>query len=244
MNALLSSELLKLRTIRGPRWIAGVSVALAAAAGAVNAHVVADEGRVVTVAELARGPLQQAWFAVIVLAVLAAAGEFQHRTMGTTLLATPRRSRVLVAKAVSMAVAGMVVVTAAVAASVAGGLASVAASSADVALGDGRALALVPAGICLGALWAVAATGLGILTRSTALSLVVVLLWKFVLEGVVPVILRDPGAYAWTPSGAGDALVGLGGERLPAPGAALLLGVYVLVLCGAAAAAFVRRDPV
>jgi hypothetical protein len=150
---------------------------------------------------------------------------------------------VLLAKTVSAGLVGTAVVAVAVAAAVASGLVTGTASGAEITAGSGADLGRVAAGVCLGGVWAVFATALGLLTRSTALALVVVLLWKFVGEGVVPVLLRDPGAYAWTPSGAGDALVGLGGDRLPAVGAGLLLALYVLALCGAAGALFVRRDP-
>jgi hypothetical protein len=47
----------------------------------------------------------------------------------------------------------------------------------------------------------------------------------------------------WTPSGAGDALVGLGGTQvLPVPGAALLLLAYAALVCGLAWTSFVRSD--
>jgi hypothetical protein len=243
MNALVSAELLKLRTLRSPRWIAAVTVVLAVVIGVAGAHFAAADGEAVAITQLARAPMQQAWFAVVVLAVLASAAEFQHRTIRTTLLAAPRRLDVLLAKAMSAGVVGMGVVGVVSASSVVSGLVAGVASSAEITAGRGADLAGVAAGVCLGGVWAVAATGLGMLTRSTALSLVVVLLWRFVGEGVVPVVLRDPGAYAWTPSGAGDALVGVGGQTLPAAGAAALLAVYVLALCGAAAALFVQRDP-
>jgi ABC-2 type transport system permease protein len=211
--------------------------------GAVGAGVTSGEGVVVSVADLARAPLQQAWFAVIVLAVLASAGEFQHGTIRTTLLAAPKRVRVLLAQAVAAAVVGSVVVTAAVATSVAAGLVTAIVSDAELAGGYAADLGRVAAGTALGGVWAIAATGLGVLTRSTALSLVVLLPWRFVGESVVPVVLRDPGAYAWTPSGAGDALVGHGSPLLPVAVAALLLALYIVAICGAAGATFVRRDP-
>jgi ABC-2 type transport system permease protein len=243
MNALVGAELLKLRTLRSPRWIAAGTVVLAGVVGAVGAGVTASDGDAVTVVQLARAPLQLAWLAVVVLAVLAAAGEFQHRTIRTTLLAAPRRRGVLLAKAVSAAVVGAVLVTAAVVASLAAGLVTAVVADATVTAGDAADGVRVLAGIGLGGLWAVVATALGVLTRSTAMSLVVLLLWRFVGEGIVPIMLRDPGAYAWTPSGAADALVGLGSDLLPVAGAAALLVLYVGTLCAAAASLFVRRDP-
>jgi ABC-2 type transport system permease protein len=243
MNALVGAELLKLRTLRSPRWIVGAVVVLSGVIGGIGAGITSRDGDVVSVVDLALAPLQQAWFAVIVLAVLASAGEFQHGTIRTTLLAAPKRVRVLLSKAVAAAVVGSVVVTTAVATSVAAGLVTVVVSAAETSGGQVADLGRIAAGIGLGGVWAIMATGLGLLTRSTALSLVVLLLWRLVGESMVPVVLRDPGAYAWTPSGAGDALVGLGSPLLPVAGAAGLLVLYVVAVCGAAAATFVRRDP-
>ncbi len=243
MKPLVSAELLKLSTLRSPRWIVAVTVLLSGVIGSVGAGVTSGDGLIVSMADLARAPLQQAWFAVIVLAVLASAGEFQQGTIHTTLLAAPKRGRVLLAKALSAAIVGSVVVTAAVATSVAAGFVTALVAGAELSGGHASDLARVAAGIGLGGIWAIVATGLGVLTRSTALSLAVLLLWRFVGESLVPIVLRDPGAYAWTPSGAGDALVGLGSPLLPIAGAASLLVLYVAAICGAAAATFMWRDP-
>jgi ABC-2 type transport system permease protein len=243
VNALIGAELLELRTLRTPRVIVAVALLLSGIIGAVGAAITSGDGDVVSVVDLGLAPLQQSWLAVVVVAVLASAGEFQHRTILPKLLAAPKRRRVLLAKAASAALVGVVVVTAAVATSLTAGLVTAVVSGGDLAGAHAVDLGRVVAGIALGGVWAVVATGLGVLTRSTALSLVVLLLWRFVGEGVVPVVLRDPGAYAWTPSGAGDALVGIGSPLLPVAGAAALLTLYVVVLCGVAGALFVRRDP-
>lgn len=87
------------------------------------------------------------------------------------------------------------------------------------------------------------ATGLGMLTRSTATAIAAILLWRFVGEGVLPVVTRNPGLDGWTPSGAASALVGVGGHALPAAGAAALLTGYAVSVCAAAGLLFLRRDP-
>ncbi|MDT7578665.1 MAG: type transport system permease protein, partial [Pseudonocardiales bacterium] len=99
--------------------------------------------------------------------------------------------------------------------------------------------------IGLGALWSVLATALGVLTRSTAIALTALLLWRFVGEGLLPVVLSGYGVgdriSRWTPTGAGSAL--LGGSGLPAWGAALVLFGYAGVTCSAAVLVFILRDP-
>jgi hypothetical protein len=97
--------------------------------------------------------------------------------------------------------------------------------------------------VVVGALFAVLAGGLGMLTRSTALALTALLLWRFVGEGVLPIVLRRPGISDWTPTGVAQTLVGSEAQvgTVLASGA-LLLGYTALVM-GAAGVAFLRRDP-
>ena len=89
------------------------------------------------------------------------------------------------------------------------------------------------------------ATGLGMLTRNTAASITVILLWRFVGEVLLPTLTRNPDLSRWTPSGAADALVGLGDSNttLPIAAAAALLVGLTLVICTTAGALSVRSDP-
>jgi hypothetical protein len=69
------------------------------------------------------------------------------------------------------------------------------------------------------------------------------LLWRFVGEVLLPIVTRHPGLGHWLPSGAGDAVVGLGGQgRLSAAAGLALVLAYTGGVCAAAAASFLRRD--
>jgi hypothetical protein len=99
---------------------------------------------------------------------------------------------------------------------------------------DARVLGTIAASVAIGAAWAVLAVGLGMLTRSTAIALVALLLWRFVLEGVVPSVVRDPGLARWLPSRAADAvLFGRADLLQPWTGALLLAGYATAVMCAA-----------
>jgi hypothetical protein len=82
------------------------------------------------------------------------------------------------------------------------------------------------------------------LTRSTAFALTALLLWRFVGEEVLPIVLRRPGISEWTPSGVAETLVGseASAGTVLASGA-LLLG-YTALMMVAAGVTFQRRDPV
>jgi len=236
------SEIRKLTTLRLPRVTLAGAALLAGALGALNVHALAGTSRV-TVADVAVGVAEPAWFLVIVVAVLAAASEFQHRTVVTTLLASPRRTAVLGAKATAAAAYGAVLTAVAAVTAVTAGAVTAGVEDLPLHLGAPADLAGVLGAVALGGLWAVAATALGLLTRSTAPAITAVLLWKFVLEGVVPVAARNPELSEWMPSGAGAAVLGAEGATMPAlVGVVVVLG-YAAALAALAGASFVHRDP-
>jgi hypothetical protein len=245
MNALLQFEFLKLRTLRSTWVVAGAVAVLSAVVGATQVLVREPGVAPPDVARLLLGPAQAVWFLVIVLAVLASAGEFQHRTVRTSLLAVPRRHAGLAAKGVVAAAMGALLSTVGAVSCLVSGLATAVVSGTSLPMGSGDDYAAAAGAVALGALWAVLATGLGMLTRSTAIAITAVLIWRFVAEGMIPIVTRNPGLSRWTPSGAGDAIVGLGGsDALPAAAAAALLLGYTVAVCGTAALHFLRTDPV
>jgi ABC-2 type transport system permease protein len=242
MTALLSTEALKLRTLRTTWIAAALAVAVAAVIGFAAVRISTDAHEPLRLAALAGTPGQAMWFLAIVSAVLASAGEFQHRTIRTTLLAVPQRRRVLVAKSAVAGAYGGLLVLLGTAAAVAAGLITAAASGASFT-GTGVSWEHVAGTVAVGAVFAVLATGLGVLTRSTALAVAAVLLWRFVGEGILPALLHHDGVTRWTPNGTAGALIGIGDHPLPPWAAALLLAGYTVAISAAAAVLFLRRDP-
>jgi len=51
----------------------------------------------------------------------------------------------------------------------------------------------------LAALYGVLGAGLGLLLRNTAAALGLALMWAFVIEGILPVLIRAPGVVRWPP---------------------------------------------
>jgi ABC-2 type transport system permease protein len=241
MNAI-QSEIRKLTTLRLPWVVLAVAAVLAAALGSLFVHVMADDSRV-ALPEIAVGVAEPAWFLVVVVAVLAAAGEFQHKTVMPTLLATPRRPAVLGAKAAASAAYGVVLTSLAAVSAVSAGVVTATVEDLPLRLGSPSELAGALGAVALGGLWAVVATSLGLLTRSTALALTALLLWKFVLEGIVPVVLRNPELSQWLPSGAGAAAIGAEGADLPALLGAVVVASYAAAFAALAGVNFLRRDP-
>jgi len=239
---LLQTEIRKLSTLRLPWVVLALVVALPGALSALFVHDFADRTRI-SVPGLVAGVAQPAWFLVIVVAVLAAASEFQHGTVVTTLLTTPRRLQVLASKAAVGAGFGILITAIAAVTTVAGAAVMAAVEDLPLILGSWTELRGALGAVALGGLWAVVACALGLLTRSTALALTTVLIWRFVLEGIVPVVSRNPELSDWLPSGAAKAAIGAGAADVSAVQGVVVLAGYAAVIAALAAVSFVRRDP-
>ena len=242
MTALLSSEALKFRTIRLFWIVVAVTIGLSGTIGFAASKISADQGDPLSPASVAATPAQASWFLCIVLAVVASAGEFQHRTIRTTLLASPRRSRVLVAKSlVSSAYGAMLVALGALTAVTAAWVTNVVLGESFA--GGGASWWHVLGTVAVGAVWSTMAVGIGVLTRSIAIAIAAVLLWRFVGEGVVPVVVGGDEIGQWTPTTLGDSIIGIGSSPVAPWAAGLALATYSVVVCGLAAMLFLRRDP-
>jgi ABC-2 type transport system permease protein len=242
MNDLLRAESLKLRTLLLPRLML-----LLAALGAgfimfAVVQIANDAHIVVSATDLATAAAQPLWFLVVVVAVLATAGEFQHRTIHSTLLQVPRRGRLLAAKTVVAAAYGATITLIGTLCAIAVGLVSLKLKGMPLASVDVDMLAKIAESVTIGALLAVLAAGLGMLARSATVALVALLLWRFVLEGILPAATRHPDLARWLPSRAADALL-FGRAELLAPWAGgLLLAGYAAAATLAGAWLFSRWD--
>lgn len=245
MKNSLHAEALKLRTLRSTWVVAAVAAILSAVIGVVQPSVAGTDGARVPLAHVGLGPAQSLWFLVVGIAIVASAGEFQHRTIRTTVLLTPRRREILVAKSLVSGAFGVVIVAAGIAIAMLAAAITAATSGVSVEFGAVADWGRIAAAVGLGAMWSVLAAALGVLTRSTAIAITALLLWRFVGEGLLPVLLsgygRGDSVSRWTPTGAASALVG--GSGLPAWAAGLVFAAYAGVMCVAAAVLFTRRDP-
>jgi ABC-type transport system involved in multi-copper enzyme maturation permease subunit len=176
MNALISAELLRLRSVASHRWIALGMLALIAvnAAPFVNgASTSADE----VVAQL-RGLAQLAIFMLAAYAAHIVGDEFRRGSVATTYLRDPNRGRVAAAHAVTYAAVG-----AALAAILAGAAMAIVL---PVAAGDHINTGLAPADIALvlagsalgGAILGAAGALIGAVARHPGLAMGVVVIWS------------------------------------------------------------------
>jgi hypothetical protein len=243
MRDVVDAEALKLRTLLLPRLALLVAALGSGLIGFAVVSIATDLGETVTPAGLATAPAQTLWFVAVIVAVLASAGEFQHRTIRTTLLHSPRRGRVMAAKAMVIAAYGAVITLAGTASAVVVGAVSLRAEGLPVGSFDADMWAAAAGAAVIGALWALLAAGLGMLARNSTVAVAAVLLWRLVLEGLLPAVTGNPEITRWLPGGAADALL-FGREGLLEPWAGgLLFAGYAAVIVVAGSVTFAQRDP-
>ena len=245
----LAAEGRRLRATRSTGWAVLATLAMAVLLAVANVLLAGRDGnpalRPDTLEHVLRAPGQVLGFAMLVVGVLAAAGEYRHGTVVTSLLAQPHRARWAAVKAVAVARLGAVAGVLAMAVSVAVAVPLLVSRHAPGA--DLGALPLAAVSVVLvGAGYGVIGVALGLLLRNQTAALTTALVWQFVVEGALPAILRTPGMVRYLPGGAADSLVRLGDPTasdllVPWAGAALFTA-YALALLGLAVVVAVPRD--
>jgi ABC-2 type transport system permease protein len=243
-TAMIRTELLKLHTLRAPLLLVSVGVLLAAFFALQPVTVAGRHGTPsVGTAALMLAVLSAAahgQLLALVIGLLAVTVERRHGTLTATLLQTPRRVRLLAAKAVAAALVGLVLglLSLAVAASVA---LSSGALRGQVVNGD---VFLASAGQVLAyPLYGLLGIGIGaLLMASQPIAVLLPVAWFLVLETYVAALAGSLSA--WLPEQLTAALANAGDlpHLVPVWAGGLMLLGYGLLLGGAGAARLARSD--
>lgn len=249
MTRLVGAELFKLRTTRLYLGLLAAATGLVVVVTALHFVLAGDASltieraadRITSQADL-RSVLDVSGVAILftlILGATAVAGEDRHRTIATTFLFTPQRSKVVVAKVVAYVIAGALfgLVTEAAAAAVAFGWLAVTGVSIPFGSTVVAGLALNPVATGLAAGFGV---GVGAAVPNQLGAVLVSVGWVMVVEQLVSGLLPDLAG--WLPfSGAGAAITGQQ-SQLGAAGGLALFGGYLVVLLAAGIEVTRRRD--
>jgi ABC-2 type transport system permease protein len=163
-------------------------------------------------------------------------GEFRHGTIRPTLLVTPDRRRVVAAKAITAAMAGVLVGLVAEVVVIGIASAGLAIRGIPNMLTGGDLTQMLLGGAAAAALWAAIGTGLGTVVRNQIGAVVGLSVWLLLLENIL--LGNLPRVAKFTPGSAAGAISGMipnaGAIALLAPaiGTLVLLGYATLATAG------------
>ena len=242
MTGLLGSEWLKIGTTRTLLWyllgiVVVVGVTIAGQVTSAPDDVLSDVEGFVDVLEAAT------WVSLFALlfGLIGVTGEYRHETITQTFLAAPVRERVVGAKLLTYAGAGLFLGVVALVLTVAMALPWLAAKGVDPPLGE-RSVALFIIGL-LGttALWGALGVAFATVVPNQVAAIVSAFVWLLILETVLAGLAPDVARYS--PRSAAGALMRVEGEDALSmwEGAAVTL-FYIAGLAVLGSQLVIRRD--
>ncbi len=249
MKALLDAELLKMRSTRATALLVLATLVLAVLTVATTVPGVIEENAWISLddPDLLANVVGNGFGAPLVLmtllGVLAFTQEFRYGTITSTYLGEPRRTRVLVAKGLSLALASIVITIMTLAVSVACGIALIRSQDGNVTV-TGQFWQTVGAGFVVMAAYGVVGVAVGALVPNQIAAVVGVLIWMLAVEQMVIPLFPEVGR--WMPFAAASSLMQVGssyGDTLlsVAMGGLVLLG-YTAVTVVLALIVTPKRD--
>jgi ABC-2 type transport system permease protein len=234
VNALIRAELLKLRTTRTLPWLLLATLALVVVTVSANvASADPDDAALPLHHPALLGQVIGISFGVpqvlmTMLGALAFTQEVRYGTITSTFLVEPRRSRVLVAKAVALVTAAVAIAAATLVVSVALSMALIGAKDGNITAGR-QFWQIVAAVFVAMVSYGLFGLALGALLRDQIVAVAAILVWLGPAEHLLIDALPEVGR--WTPGGATFGLLQLG-PALSTPGTLLDAAVGGLLLLG------------
>jgi ABC-2 type transport system permease protein len=240
MSNLLRAELLKLRTTR--TFIAlGSSAVLLSLAAIVLTTLLVDEFDERDLREAFLTDFSSLFIAL--LGIIGITGEWRHRTITSSVLAAPDRIRLLAAKTIAYAVAGVLMSLVVTLTTFAVGSIILAARNID-SLGVADLADILWRNLLIAGLVGALGVGIGAVVRNQIAAVVGVLALSFVVEPLLIGLVPDVGRFGPT-SGAPNAIldVQFGDEKQLQPGVAILVMLgWIATFLAIGGALLKRRD--
>jgi len=251
VKALVHAELIKLRSTRMTAVLLSATLGLVMLTIATNVPGVfggtgllsLDDPRLFAIVVGVGFGVPQVMMAL--LGVLAFTQEFRYGTASSTYLSEPQRTRVLVAKWLSLGLASVAITVVTLAVSVPFGIALIRSQAGEVSVGA-QLLQTVSAAFAVMAAYGVIGVAIGALVRNQIAGVVGVLVWMLAVEQIVVPVL--PAVGRWMPWGASSSLLQLGpsygfdGELLSAQMGGLVLAGYAAAAVALALRITPKRD--
>jgi ABC-2 type transport system permease protein len=242
VKPLLQAELLKLRTTKTFAALVGTALAISLLVLVLNTTLSdfrdEDDVRAVFAGDFTG-------LFILLLGAMGMAGEWRHRTITSTVLAAPDRLRLLLAKTISYAVAGVVLSFIITAMLILVGTLILSARD-QTTLPTADVIDIMWRNLVVAAYLGALGVCIGAIVRSQVVAIVGLLIFSFVVEFTVFGLVPDVGKFMpfnGAPTGFQDVSFDDGDTEFLDPGpAALVMCGYVAVLFSAGAALLRGRD--
>jgi ABC-2 type transport system permease protein len=251
VKALVHAEALKLRSTQTTPWLLLASLAMVGLTISVTVPKAGDENAALSLDDpgLLAGVVGTSFgvpqVLIVLLGGMAFTQEFRYGTVTSTYLGEPRRTRILVAKMLSLAAASAAITIATLVLSVTFGIALIRSRDGDVTVAA-QFWQTVAALFAVMVAYGVIGVAVGALVRNQIVAFVAVLVWMLAVEQIV--VHAYPAVGRWMPGGAAYALLqqgpanGLAGKLLSASAGGLVLVGYTAVAVALALLLTPRRD--
>jgi len=242
VTGLIAAELLKIRTARSSFVVCIVAVAFTALFGLVAAtanHFDDPPGEVMTAVG------QFSLLFTLVLGVMAIAGENRNGTVSATLVVTPSRSRVIVAKLIAVGTVGFLIGLLAYGACLAEGALLLPGRGFELGFSGAEVARAVLGGAAIAAIYAAMGLGAGALLRNQTAAIVIVLVFLFFVDPLLAAIFDGYATYslgALLPTAAGAPSQSPIDDPVSQGAALALSALYAGVLVALGLAAFEHAE--
>jgi ABC-2 type transport system permease protein len=243
MKRQIVSEFRKIRTTRSMYALAAglVSIVVLGIVATVADFQPADLGTSAATLPFVNLALTAIPLFALLIGIRSFTDEYRHGSIVPTLLADPHRRRVLGAKVVTAAVAGVLMAALALGVALAAGVPAVIARGADVTWSASELAAVFGRALGVTALWTTIGVGIGVAVRHQVAAIAGTLVWMIVGEGIGSSLF--PGLARFFPGAAGMSIVGINAASLLAPAlGAIVLGAYAVAATGIGGTLMARRD--
>lgn len=251
MSAIVKSEWIKLRTVTMNWVLTIIALVFPIAIALLTAFFRGDDVDPIDARQLLEVILNTAFIPVLLITVVAATSitsEFGFGTIRPTFTATPRRSHVVIAKAIVAVLFAVAVQAVVLLVAVLGGTAVANGRGADIRLSNVPTAVPALAGlIVLTVLMSLAGLGVGLLVRSTPAAIAALIIWPLFAEalvgGLISLFVKNGRVLQWMPFRAGFQLSSL--EIFDGPSrvvGGVYFGAVALALCALGTWTIQRRD--
>jgi hypothetical protein len=184
-----------------------------------------------------------------VLGVIGITGEYRHLTATPTFLSVPRRGTVIGAKLALYFLTGLLLGVLCIGAALAVGVPWMSARGIEADIGSDSTVRIIVGGIVAVAIFGIIGVGVGALLRNQVAAVVGLVIYLFLIEGILSAIPKVQEAYPYLPGGAAAGLIRTQDPNVQSPvdllepwQGGLLLLAYGLIFAILGSLLTVRRD--